>query len=639
MSVSNLSSFAQQCAALFTRRSTKRASPTRKKDHATQTHISQSLAQVIDRLREDRHQKVLVVGSAEFKTDVAAAAPQLQLGWASCNFVDVLAGASNPATLDFGGFDAVICGGEDVAAGYRLALSQMYAANASHPVHWVANDWEFCGGTLAAPAEADDAEVLLFNHFRHFFGIKDALQFRIEIYCGAEFRRFYRILGPAESLTIKVSEYFPHRTDTVAIATFVTHPALTRGRHVRLRVCGDIFWRKSLTTLHGAHEFNRSPDHKFEFRLATADLQGANVVLTLPNYARDIGANEKIVALAGGRQQQRARARPKFVEESVIVGSEMGNFPYVGWKYAGYGGSNWYAMSSRKGSPSCGIIAANHHSSVPFETLTDMAVSPEEREKIAQLRQAGYLLEPYALPVTRADDALRYGFSCDSANPPFRDFIVHCFGAEGRHLGEHRFEKTGAGRIFTDELPFVADNEAVQMVTVTPDFERIGFPRKGRKIQFDFIVEHRQTGDWDVTEGQSCWRNVGLFVPGATHFAGPAGSVIGRTNLFARARNGGGFRTAVVANHASGRLDYKALGHLTLTLLNRRGESLAAEAELPSFSWRYLWLDEILPGLADFAAPGVSLPILATSMDADINCQIVTLTENGAVSLQHMWGY
>ena len=51
-----------------------------------------------------------------------------------------------------------------------------------------------------------------------------------------------------------------------------------------------------------------------------------------------------------------------------------------------------------------------------------------------------------------------------------------------------------------------------------------------------------------------------------------------------------------------------------------------------------VWLDELFPNLKDFLGDAEAT-VLAQNQDADCNGHMVTLRDNSAVSLQHMWGY
>jgi hypothetical protein len=191
MITKHLSSWARRCASAFVTNGKLSSTRRRHNDHATKTSISQTLDQVLERVARDEHESILVIGSEAFRNAIAAADQDLKLGWASCNMNDVFAGAMNPDEVDFRAYQSAICGGAEVSACYRIALQRMYEVDDTRPVHWVADNWEFCGGTFPVPAEIDDAEVVLFNHFQHFFGIKDHLQFQIQVCCGSALRSFY----------------------------------------------------------------------------------------------------------------------------------------------------------------------------------------------------------------------------------------------------------------------------------------------------------------------------------------------------------------------------------------------------------------------------------------------------------------
>src|SRR3569623_3529097 len=104
------------------------------------------------------------------------------------------------------------------------------------PVHWIADNWEFCAGTAAVPAEIDDVDAQVFNHFEEFFGIKDALQFRFEVIAESGIKRSYRILGPNESVNLNLNTLAGvgadgRREGPVCLKIYVAPPPLTRGRH------------------------------------------------------------------------------------------------------------------------------------------------------------------------------------------------------------------------------------------------------------------------------------------------------------------------------------------------------------------------------------------------------------------------
>jgi hypothetical protein len=609
----------------------------KKQKKVIDTKVSQSLSDVWSRLQDDNIGRLLVVGDAAFREEVAKMVSTQRVSWASCAVEDVLAGLPVPDAALLTDVDGVLCGGKNVEAVYRLVLTLLAPDRSAMPVYWVGEGWEFCGGTLAVPA-GTKAEALLFNHFRQYFGIKDPIHFTIETIRGASIERRYRTLGPDQSEVIRFADDMASSAETQAIRAFATHPVLTRGRHYRLRVCADVFWAGSLTTLHSAHEFNRPPDRLFEFRLPNSVVAAADITLTVPNFALDMVAGDEVVSFIDGHKAQSVKRPPTaLVSEYSMTAKERESAANFGWQYHGYGGSNWFARHKANGSDR-GQLAANHHASAPIADLNLAPPSAQESQLLAGLKERGFLVEPHAVPILPSETGLRLGFDFDGANPQFADFLVYMFDRAGAYLGVAPFHHAKPGRVFADEIECLRQQPRAALALITPDWQKVGFSRKGSKLQGNLIIEDRKTGDWDVTEFQDCWRNVGAVVPGMAHFAGPMGPVNGRTNLFARARQGGGARTALLAVHGSGRLDYARGATLDVAVLNADGERRSFPLDMPAFTWQLVWLDQFIPDLAAFLGPQAVGPLLVTSTTGDVNCQIVTV-QDGAVSLQHMWGY
>ena len=146
------------------------------------TKVSQSIADVVDILRADRAERVAVHGDKGFYDSFKSAAGDIACVWLSNDFVvDQQLGALPVSADKFGECDAIVVGGTDAATKYRYSLRATHAHAPEVPVHWVADDWEFCAGTAAVPQEIEDVDALVFNHFEEFFGIKDVLQFRFEL--------------------------------------------------------------------------------------------------------------------------------------------------------------------------------------------------------------------------------------------------------------------------------------------------------------------------------------------------------------------------------------------------------------------------------------------------------------------------
>ncbi|HVJ32159.1 MAG TPA: hypothetical protein VND94_03510 [Terriglobia bacterium] len=516
---------------------------------------------------------------------------------------------------------------------------QVQQAGRSLPVHWVADNWEFCGGTLPVPIEADDGEALLFNHFEQFFGIRDPLQFKVTVYHGPDEKHFYRVLEPNQSLLLKLSDFFPQRRYAAALAATVEHPALTRGRHYRMRLCGDVFWGHSFTTLHSAHEFNRKPERNEEFRLSAGLVREGEIALTVPNFDRNQVAGSIIETSDGVRLDRQDRDLAAYLQEVRLTPAAGAEGGFVSCRYQGYGGSFWFAFDRQ--AKTGGSLSGNHHISVPWTDRRDMPQSAEEAARINQLSKAGYIIDPHPVPVLEAANRLRFGFDCDSANPPCTHFHLHLFDAAGKVLTRLPYAKAHAGPSFPEH--FLAGVEpaiaaATRLAIVSPDWLKNGQTRAGYKLLPDLVIEDRLTGDRDVTEFQSCWRNLGVAIEGFPHWLSPANGIIGRSNLVGRVRHGDGYLSGLALVNGSGSLRYDRPARIKIVVSHLAGATREAMLTLPAFCSRLVWLQDLLPDLGDFLEGQVG-GLMVKSADADINCQLVTTNAHGAVALQHLWGY
>jgi len=606
------------------------------------TRLSSSAERVYEMLKSIGAQRVLIHGDRAGFESASRAFVGMTCSWASNELGEIEAGAPNVEDIDWTNFDAAVCAGAGLPRRYRQLIRLMATADANKPVLWIGENFEFCGGTLSAPAGVSAVEGLLFNHFDNFFGVKDALQFRIEIYHGPEMKRFFRILKPNESMVIRLADHFPEARHPVSLAAFVEHPLLTRDRHYRLRLCGDIFWKDSLTTLHSAHEFNRSPNHAVEFRLPAWLVKDGEIALTLPNFDRRAPSGAELETVIGDKTQKTARNTEAYLDQSTVHRNGLADDAFLGWRYRGFGGSNWFVINGAEGlSGLSASIAGNHHASCPVADRGDFAAGAEDIARYEKIERDGFVLEPHAVPIMPDGHPLAFGFEADGANPAIKDYRVDFFDGGGRHLGLTRFTKQRAGVLFpSDLLALWGDPRAAeaQLLTISQDLLKAKLRFKGFKPMANLIVRDRKTGDQDITEFQSCWRNLGTAVPGFPHWLTDDLAVIGRTNVFGRARCDRGLRTGVMVVNGSGRLGYRRRADVSIAVLDNAGRPLTTEFKVPAFTWKLVWLDEVMPLAAHLGESGNGA-MLVKSADADLNCQVVTTTPKGAVSLQHLWGY
>ena len=614
--------------------------------HIAFTQLDQSASDVAVLLREDGARRVLVNADRALFEAMKAELPDVEFVWCSLYASDVALGAIGAAQADEASFDAIVAGGPDAAVRFRFSVRQAQRKKPDLPVHWVAQKFVFCKGVVSAPAESEEVEALVFNHFERYFAIKDPLMFRIEIYHGDEMKRLWRILKPNESVVVKVTDHFPRIEKPVAISTMVTHPYLTSGRHIRFRVCADVHWKGSFTTLHSAHEFRRDPADLVETRVATHRVRSGAGVITVPNYERNVVANAVLGASSGAAQFVRPRDPALWVDEvRVELPPGKTGAPFFDCHYNGYGGSFWFALEESNpaaGLKARGSIAGNHHVQNPRRDLSNYGISDQERARFEELRKQGFALEPHPVPVTHGKGLLRWGFDCDTSNPPFWNFLLYWFDGSGKLIGAMPYHKAEMGTVFADDLVKQFDHPRAKeaaLLCFTPDWTKDHIQRKGFRLLADLVVEHVETGDRDVTEFQSAWRNLGTIIPDFPHWLTPAMGAIGRTNLFARARTGGGYRSAVLAINASGRLDYDTPADAEVVVYNLAGEERRGKLHIKPFSWSLEWLDTLIPGLEAHLGPGGIGALMLVSPDADLCAQVVSTNANKAVALQHLWGY
>lgn len=613
----------------------------------SKTKISQSITDVLNLLRADKARRVLILSDQAFCAAFRAVSDDIEIVWASTDILnDPQRGAHAINAALIRSCDAIIVGGTDVATQYRYCLRLVHAYAPKTPVHWVAQNWEFCAGTAAIPHEIDDVDALVFNHFEEFFGIKDPLQFRFEIIAEGETKRSYLTLGPNESTNLNLNSLMPDRNGAICIKVFVSHPFLTRGRHYRFRVCGDIFWKDSFTIIHGSHQFFKNPNKVQSFRLIDSVVRNGKVVMTVPNYDLDMGSDDEIeVGLADNKETlKRSRLRPVEVVEFKQNTSSSKSRGYFAASYAGYGTSFWYAFdrefSLYQGKTAS--IAANHLCRVGVENRDDILFTPTERQIVETIVDAGFMIHPCCLPITPTNSPLAFGFNFDASNPPFDDYWLRFYDNEGRFLDQIRYHKTFIGPIFLDDImqnwmhPQKAD---AVMVLVSPDHLKIGLAPQRLVTTSDMVVRHRITGDQDFTEFQSSWRNLGTSIPTLPHWLHPSIGVIGRTNVIGRVRTKDGFRTAVYVANASGNLKYDMPAEVEVAAINNAGRRLSYFFSLPAFGSRIVWLDDVLPQLSNHVGASGIATLQVKSGDADLTGHVIGLSPNGAVGLQHLWGY
>jgi hypothetical protein len=594
--------------------------------------VSRTIDEVVDSLRGIAVQRhVVVYADAETRDLVAAALPPHAIVWTSHLVEDLSRGAVMPDHANLSTADAIVVAGPEAKLAYVNVLRRLVDALETPPVLWADAGWEFCGSQLTVPARVTDADIYLFHHFDAYFQVKDPLLVRVVASDeGSSHERSF-VIQPRATARLTLDELLPERHGPAVVDVATIHPVLTRGRHQRWRLCADVHWADSLTTLHGAHDFG--PSRRVESRRPIGDLRSGSVVVVSPSPRID-GTAETLVTV-GATETTVVRDESTGASEITFDRTTAPGAIY-GYAYTGAGTPFWYGFAE---SADRRALYANHELSMRVRD-DPVALSSSGRNYAEALERDGFMLHPHALPVCASTSDLEFGFTFAAANPTPRRFKAAAFGPTGGAIARGGFAHDDP------ELPIFASTilsqlgaaEPCGLIVFGPDWAASGMDPTLMNFGGDLVVRNQRTGDFDVTEFQSCWRNLGMKVAKFPHWIQPNNAVTGRTHVMCRALCESTTRTGVVVAHAGGRLDYEADASVDVRYFRADGESLGATSTLHSFTSALWWLDEILPDIAAFSPEGYGT-VIVSSLDADLNAQVVTSTSAGAVSLQHMWGY
>ena len=90
------------------------------------------------------------------------------------------------------------------------------------------------------------------------------------------------------------------------------------------------------------------------------------------------------------------------------------------------------------------------------------------------------------------------------------------------------------------------------LIVVSPDWVAMDLDPKGGGVSGNLVARHRGTHDFDVTEFQSCWRNLGIQVSEFPHWLSQDSMLNGRTNVMVGVPAGEQARPAVSLVNGSG---------------------------------------------------------------------------------------
>jgi hypothetical protein len=610
------------------------------------TKASQTVPDVLALLRADHVTKVGVHGDKGFLDSFKAQAGDIDCLWLSNDYVvDQPLGALPFAHHHWDGCQAIVVGGADAATRFRLALRGALAHAPQLPVHWVEENWESCAATLAIPAEIDDVDLLVFNHFAEFFGIKDPLQLRCDVVSEQGAKRSYRVLGPSQSATINLKELAGGRSGPTRLKILVAHPGPVRANAGNLCVSADVFWKDSSAIVQSSHEASRAAPKQQVLRVAESVARGGRVLMTVPNDDPGMGTDDAIVIGAGPERKEQKRSRSRPVEEVPFERSEATGTPrgFFTASYQGAGASFWYALEegcfSKPGKQ--GSIAGHRVRPVGGDDRATAALRPDELRVTEQAVAAGFMIHPSFVPVMHGRARLTFGFNFDATNPPIEHYWLRFHGADGAFLGELRWRKNFAGPAFIEDVLNAwgsPERFRVAGAMVSPDHLKCDLAPQRLVTAADLVVRHLETGDQDATELPSSWRNLGATVPTLSHAVHPSGGVMGHTNLIGRVRCRDGYRTGIVVANGSGNLKYDTTAEAEIAVINHTGRRLSHLVRLPAFASQVVWLDDVMARLKEHVGETGIAAVQVVSADADLTAHVIGLSPDGAVGLQHLWG-
>ncbi|MCA3262814.1 MAG: hypothetical protein ING44_12805 [Telmatospirillum sp.] len=605
--------------------------------------VAASLAQRAAEIGVSGHRRMALFGDKASLAEAQKRMPTVEFVWLSSDYDDLRLGARNIHSLDPESVDAFLVAGGDVAANYRQTLRWMLGGQRVAPVYWVAAEFEFCGGTMPIASACTDADVLIFNHFAEFLGQKDPLLVRVETFDRKHKVERWFILRPNESIRVRVSDWLPKADGPVCVAHHCSHPRLTLGRHYRWRSTAVFHWNDSIAMAHSDTDFRR-PDATTttEHKIGLGTVSGGTAAITLPNYERALGHDRaKMAVLAYDRITEVERDLSVRLDETTlrIDGRATTYDDFFGAKFAGSGGSFWFVFDSGHAGrePS---LSANHSVRGELVPVIKRPSTDEAAAFVAELARYDIMLDPHALPVEPAGSPVEFGFEFDMNFPVLKKFHVSAYGPGGKLVGAASFEKAAPGAIFADallrDLGFEGKN--VQMLMLSPDWIGAGADPRGRGAAGNLVVRLRATGDYDATEFQNSWRNLGFSVRSLPHWLSQDRMLAGRTNLMCGVAAERGGSVGISCINASGRRSYSEPAEVVVRVLAEDGRELEHRADLAPFSHRMIWLDEVVAGWQKHLRQGFGC-VVVQSFDADINANVVVKSGDRAVALQHMWGY
>lgn len=530
--------------------------------------------------------------------------------WISHRLDDLAAGAIQVSASTLEQFDAVVVGGPDLNMAYANLLHHVKTQTNPPMIQWVGDGFEMSGSTLPVPASVNEAHIYLFHHFDQLFGVKDPLLVEVSVRGETIDLSFQELVAPGATAFWRLSELAFDRSEAVVIEVRTQHPKLSGCRHQRWRVWADVISGDSIASLHGAHDFG--PNHRAEAVLPTSNVGTAGrYELVIPNYDGELPADSAVRLGTGTTQRSTAPLTVLHVPAQVAV-------PY---SYQGHGTAFWFGFDAS------GSLSANHEANVS-SARDEYPMSVASRSRLAAASSAGFVPSLHLLPLCGTDLGLQFGASIDWANPMPRSLRVCVFNSAGVVISDE-IRTDLKSEIWAPEV--AANIPGASIVGIAPDFVGCDLDPQAWTCMFN-LVARQASGDRDATEFQSSWRNLGVSVPGFPHWLHESKGVRGSTSVVGRWTTNSGWRTFLMAVNGSGSLSYTTTAALSVSVLGTNG-AVVENHDVSVGPFGSSWLE------IGLMTPSERGSLVVQSSEADFTCQVVTITPDQAVGLQHLWGY
>lgn len=571
--------------------------------------VSRSAHEVVEQLRSlAPGARIGVVGDSAILDMIRESMEGVSLTWLSIRSVDLANGADRIDVSTLAPLDAIVVGGPDVATAWVAVLRQLPPRLDGVRVLWCGENWERAGSRVPVPTQAADAECFLYQHFADYFGQKDPLLVRRTVHSPGGATTDWAVLRPGETWWWSLRDL----TDTSGphvVEVDCEHPRLSNGRHRRWRLAADIRWRDSETALHGSHDYR--PTRSMEARRPSRDFYGS-VALLCPTYAGPVDEPAHFQTARG----ERTAATAVLSEYRLHTD---GNDRCWGYRMKGSGTPYVFRFGDVEG------LSGNHEVSVPIRSRRHV-INNDAQRHLDRLRECDFHPHVHPLPHL-VGSGLTFAVELSAANPDMHHLDVGVPSDRGI-----AWTTVAVDRSLPTSVHLTHGRElgGATTVLVAPAWRVDGLDPRDFLGAIDLVVVN-EAGDVDFTEFQSCWRNLGVVVDSHPHWITVPQGVVGRTNVLMRYRRDGDHRTGVVLTNGSGWGGYHTPATAHVSVTGERGETLSYDVELAPWA-----------SMITFPADHIDTPeigaVRVVSYDADLNCQVVTLS-GSSVSLQHMWGY